>query len=166
MGVHYLLFSGADGRFMLSPLPTGRYRVYAWNETSGVPNPRMLLFQHSNPHSYEITVRANETVHAGNIALPRPYGRVTLRVVDSKTKLPIGLARCTLRRTDVTNVMYATDSTNGEFSFLLPDNPISLKVTSSGYEDWSYLEPSDARAYLLLESGKQLTILVSLEARP
>jgi hypothetical protein len=153
-----------DGRFMLSSLPIGIYRVYAWKEASGIPNTRDLLFERSNPHYSQITVKNNEIAHAGNIALPPAYGRLTLRVVDSKTKSPIPLARCTLTRTQAAGIMYATDSTSGGFSFLLPDSPISLKITSPGYKDWSYVELSSAKNYLVLPPGSERTILVTLEA--
>ena len=155
--------TGGDGRFVLPPLPIGKYRVYAWKEASGVPNTRVLLFERSNPHCSEITIKPNETIHVGNIALPPPYGKLTLRVVDSKTRSPISLARCTLRKAGADGIMHATDSTNGEFFFLLPDSPISLKITSSGYKDWYYVEPTSAETYLVLPPGSQKTILVPLE---
>jgi hypothetical protein len=153
-----------EGKFILASLPIGKYRIYVWKDADGVPNARMVLFESSNPHYSEVTIRANEISHANTIKLPPPYGRLTLHIVDAKTKLPIALSRCTLTRMDVPNRMYATDSIISEFSFLLPDSPISLRITSSGYKDWSYVGSSSLGPYFISAPGGDVTMIVALEA--
>jgi hypothetical protein len=67
---------------------------------------------------------------------PKP-GRLTGKVVDERTGKPLPEAAVTLTRADRPDLYIRSSlEQGGNFTFYVPDRPLFISVSCSGYSDW------------------------------
>ncbi len=153
----------SKGLFRFATIPAGLYRIYIWDDTRGIPDSRAVLFDAPGFAHPLVRVYQGKTASLSDVVLPPALSKLTLSVVDAVTKEPIPIVRCRLDSAEQPGAIFATDSLDSRFTFALPKRPISVKITSSGYMDWSYLDPVTGSDKLLPQSD--LTIVVQLRRR-
>ena len=117
-----------NGHFLVDNLPNGKYRIYAKSATLGIPDQSFLIFQTSDTRYPEVDVNQIKPSTVGVIVLPKPFGTLTLHVVDA-TKKPIPFSEVTLRPIDNPKVSFSTaTNAKGELTLNLPYRRFDLEV--------------------------------------
>ena len=156
------LISKDDGTFSLNHLVAGKYRLYAWKESAGIPNTRALIFESSAALYSEVNINSEVPDAPITLKLPTAYGKISGHIVDSISKLPISKVRIRLERKEQPDVMYETDAEiDGGYMLLLPARPLKIIISAPGYRPWVY-RGGDGQESIVLESKSTLTVNVDL----
>ncbi len=156
------LFSDDQGLFEATGLEPGKYRVYAWKDSAGIPYARALLFQGSEQQYADATLTPTFKHSSIVLGLPAPYGVIKGQIRDSKTKQAVKAARVHLEREDEPGVFFETSAeSDGTFVLHLPTKPIKLRIDSPGYTSWTYRDAS-GKDYIKISPGDELVIKIEL----
>jgi Carboxypeptidase regulatory-like domain len=154
--------SDENGAFDLKDVEPGRYRVYVWKPSAGVPFTRYLLFAPGGP-PLQVILTSSSPSSTVTLKLPPPYGTIQGRVTDEITKKPVEHVRIRLELNDDRRVYFeAGASDGGRFSFLIPPRPVRVAISAPGYVPWSYKTDGGSDA-LLLHSSDNVDLDVRLK---
>lgn len=126
--------SDENGAFDLRGIELGRYRVYAWKPSAGIPFTRYLLFSPAGPQ-VQVTPTDSSPLSTVALKLPPPYGNIHGCVTDEATSRPISHARIRLELNDDRHIYFETSaSDDGKFSLLVPPKPVRIMISAPGYQ--------------------------------
>ncbi len=156
--------TATDGRFKLDAMPAGRYRLYVWKLSAGVPDLTTVFYQQPGMTYPEAVVLKDRETKVGDLHIEGRWAWLTMNIIDARSKKPVTTARCFLKRLDVGFVI-ETGVKEGSISFYIPSAPVSLKLTAPGYEDWIYSEHSTNKSAVKLAPGDKVTLEIQLAPR-
>lgn len=158
--------TNAEGNFVLSNVPAGAHRVFAYKESENYPNPVWSFYSYGLQGLPVVEVRTNEVSRGVLVHLPPKAGRLTVLVTDAMTKRPVADASISVNHEGKPTTAFKPGATgrNGELTILVPVGvPVNLKVTAEGYRTWSYRDkntkPPDA---IQLKTGENKSMKIEL----
>lgn len=153
-----------SGVYRLITPAFGKTRICVQLVGLGYPDTIGAVFASGTETWPEINLTPGSRFNDIDIHLNSPDGIVDAIVQDKQTGKSIDYARVILRRKNEPEVMYASNvSKGGTFVFALPDRPITITVTASGYMPWQYLDPIAGNPFIQLRTGEHKTVIVALD---
>jgi hypothetical protein len=119
----------------LTGVHAGQNEIHAYAPELGYPDNFYAVFQ-TGPVPV-INVKEGVTTNGVVVQLGPKPGRLTGEVVDERTGKPLPEAAVTLTRADRPE-FYIRSSVEqrGTFAFDVPNHPLLISVSCSGYRDW------------------------------
>jgi len=128
--------TAADGRFEISKLPWGKYKVGAQKEEAGYPDMNQPFYSDQAEHA---PISLSPSTPNSDLKLTLKGGTAVLTgiVTDAVSNDPIR-ATFLLRRADHPENMLTVD-VQSAYKILVPSNAdIKLEVSAPGYKTWYY----------------------------
>jgi len=152
------------GNFEIAGLEAGTYYMSAQKESEGYASTIDGFHSAGLITVPSVSVTDNQVVEGIILHLGPKSGRLTGKIVDTRTKSPIQQAAITLRRADNPEQFYGTSS-ESKFSLLVPAVPFTIDVEAKGYKKWTYTDAS-GKHVLRLTSGQRKELTISLDPNP
>lgn len=155
--------SDDKGHYLINELEPGPYMVYGAKEEENYPETDISFYGLMPPP--EVTVEAGRIAKNVVLRFGAKAARLVGKVIDGQTGRDISNASMSLFRADDLDTIGGSVSRTGVFTALIPpDNPIRVKVTAPGYEDWYYGADGteDHATPIRLSSGAKKELTVSL----
>jgi hypothetical protein len=169
VGRSILASTDTDGKFTLTNLPAGNHKILAYKESDGFPNVFWSFYSEIYPNTGfpVINVQENQTIRDVTVRLGPKASRLSINVIDAKTKLPIRDASVSLshKGKPKTLLRSGTNKPEGGFELLVPPSiPINVVVEAPGYKTWSYSNKGNVdRDAIRIPVGNSKKITVELE---
>lgn len=152
-----------QGRFEISHLSWGSYKLFAIKEADGYPN-TMLAFYSDNQFPTVTVSRAFPTSKV-LLNIGRKAGRILVTAVDANSGRPVP-SSAVLRRLDNPKLWVST-SVETATSVLVPAGiDVTLDVTAPGYAKWSLTDTSGKISIFKLKSDDVRKVEVKLQPLP
>jgi hypothetical protein len=130
--------SNAEGKFVIKLFQPGRYQIIAEKMSDGYMPSYLTFYRDPNASIPEITLSGENPNASVSVKLVPKSGRITGRVIDEATDLPvpdfvvwIWQARDVNARTHE-----VVRGQSGRFRIFAPNVPFRMRVVADGYEDW------------------------------
>ena len=148
--------SNARGEFTIAVSQTGSYTVTTAKPSEGYPssfNPFYYPFEESLAH---VNVETDQPAPVAVVRLGAKAGTLSGRLVDAETGRPIGDAEIHLCRAEVPKYCYrvAARYVDGEFSFLVPTDPFTVRISAQGFHDWNGDRSGDGQSAVFQVKSK------------
>jgi len=169
LGGSPLASTNIEGKFALTNLSAGKHVIIAYKESDGFPNLVWSFYSevYGNDGKLVVSVEENQIVRDATIRLGPKAGRLLIRVIDAKTKLPIRDASLALnhKRKPETRFQPSATKMDGEFDTLIPPSlPINVVVKAPGYKTWRYVKGGSVdRDAIRLRTGSSKEMTVELK---
>jgi hypothetical protein len=151
------------GSYSISIPPYGKVRICAQKESAGFPDTRFLIFAPAKRTMPEVTIVRGAPLADVDIHLGEPNGTFGGNVVDTETLQPITTARITIRRVDNPRAMISSNVEKAVFSYVLPPNPVEVRISAAGYIDWIYTDSATGKNELVLKPRQRNTVTVAMQ---
>jgi hypothetical protein len=154
-----------NGNFRFENLPPGVYVLHSRKEDEGYPRSEFDFYAEGARSEPQVLVYANQTTP--NVTIQRTKAALLKgHIIDGATgKPPLENPAVLLRQALDSERFLRFGAVKGEFQILVPSLAITLKIESSGYEDWHYRTPEDGNrdGVLLLapETTQELEIVMT-----
>jgi len=154
-----------SGIAKLTDLEPGLYRVSAFKEDAGYPDPFFAFYTKPGNDTETVQARPNETVKVA-VTLGDPAGRLTVDVLDAATEESL-VSEAALIISQRDEPSRSITLRAGDLSILVPSNvPLTLKLTCNTYEEWTYQDPTTGLHELTIAPGTGLRLTVRLQRVP
>ena len=165
----YVARTDSDGKFYISDVAPGSYKLSAAKEDEGYPRSSIPLFVSGPNATQTVTVQPQRITVGVTIQLGPKAGRLAGKIVDAETGQPIPDAEIMIVRADNTSNYHITgpNRPGGDFQILVPPVPLLIKVTAPGYQDM-YLGDSGVNSsggLIQVTSGATRDLIISLRRR-
>jgi Carboxypeptidase regulatory-like domain len=141
-GKDHFAMSNENGKFLLNDVPVGKTMVIATKTEDGYPDARFAVFS-GNEILPVVQVEPDQVTSGVIVKLLLKGGTLSGKVMDTRTKLAIPLARIILSRFDHPTWAIETNvAKDGAFSLVIPAMPMHFSIKATGFRDWNY-EQSD-----------------------
>ena len=155
-----------QGRFRISNLTPGTYKVYAASGAAGHSQAVLSFYSGSSEDAPEVIVDEQQTTSDVVVHVGPKAATLAGRILDATTNQPVASARVLLRRTDIREGLYLTGpDQQGRFNIPVPHVPFTVSVSAPGYEDWDSKNnlSSNQTGVLQLAPGTEKDLTVSLQ---
>jgi hypothetical protein len=148
------------GAYSFANIPWwGRFTVFASDEEAGYSQFSTGPSGHNPP---EVSIDIDHPKARLDIYLPPKAGFLHIKLINSRTKLPISSMRVELRKAaEPTKFLFSIGCGSDHVVLIPPNEDLLLHVTSEGFKEWS--ESIDKGKPIHLFSGAQQELLVELE---
>jgi hypothetical protein len=142
-----LTHTDKEGRFTLGEVPVGEVRVRAAKYGADVPDILPYTFYalaYPLDRVPKVSVQKGKVTEDVTVKLFPPFSRLTIQVIDARTKQPINHAVVTMYYKDRPNAALrtTTDGSGKVINLIPPSLSTALTVESGGYKTW---RPGDGR---------------------
>jgi hypothetical protein len=150
------------GAYVL-PVPFhGNVRIIAKKESSGYPDTKFAIYTASGQEIPEIEIKAGRILPDIDIHLAEPGGTLDGSIIDAVTRKPVVNARVTIRKVANRGAMISSNTrADGQFTYLLPADPVEIEISAPGYRNWSYKNQWGQNA-LVVKSKTHETVTAEL----
>ncbi len=167
--IFYAAHTDSEGKFYISDIAPGSYKVSAAKEDEGYPRSSIPLFSAGANAVQTVTVQPQRITVGVTIQLGPKAGRLVGKIVDADTGRPVPEAEIMIMRADNPLNYHITgpNRPGGDFQILVPPVPLRIKVTAPGYQEM-YVGSSDAGAQdglVQVASGETRELVISLRRR-
>ncbi|HEY6413787.1 MAG TPA: hypothetical protein VIX42_08870 [Edaphobacter sp.] len=152
------------GYFSIDPPPYGDGVVSASKVSEGYPNAALAFYGRDGYTSIKrVNITPTTVIDSIELRFGDPDATVNFVVQAADTQKAITGARINIAMADQPDIAGSYSvSREGSFQFVLPKNPVSIKITAPGYANWSYGDKSGREQTLLMKPGTQQQIMVLL----
>jgi 5-hydroxyisourate hydrolase-like protein (transthyretin family) len=144
----------SSGRYEISNLEFGVYRVFAQNESMGYPNTHLDFY--GGNAAPKVTLDEKHPNSEVNIIMPAVAGKIRGTVLDRASNRPVQNVSIKLSKVEAPGWISTSFPVKNSLS-VPPDLPFNVQVTADGYKEWKSQSP------LLVRSGQELRLDVILE---
>ena len=147
------------------PSALGAIRIFARKESRGYPDTRYWIFAPDPLTVPSVKVNKQE-IQDVDIHLGSPGGTFKGSVIDASSRQVVTDVRIVMQRVQDPRCKLTASVRDGIFSYVLPKNPVEVRISAPGYADWVYVDPDTGRGELVMQPLGQKTVVVELRALP
>jgi hypothetical protein len=150
------------GEFSIAVYKPDSYRVSASKAADGYPSTSNPFYYPTEESLARIEVSGAGTPSFATIRFGPRTGKLIGRIIDADTGKPIEDPQIMLCRAEAPKYCQSLRS-RGQFSTAVPNAPLTLQISASGYEDWYTAEGEDGLpASLQVNPGETKGLDVSM----
>jgi hypothetical protein len=156
------------GYFSLTPPLYGDGVITASKISEGYPDAALALFgralfRGTYTSLREINLQQGAVFDPIDLKFGEPDAWIEWTVQSDFTQDPIKNARYTISWSDNPGIMASSSiGPTGQFIFVLPKHPVTIKISAPGFEDWSYRDEKTGSQALMMTPGTHEQRIVSL----
>lgn len=134
--------SDVRGEFTIVVSQTGSFKVWASKPADGYPSPWNPFYYPTEDNLARVVVSENHAAPFATVSIGTKAGKIAGRIVDAVTERPVTDANIDLCRAGIPKYCHRVFAKhpNGQFDILVPSTPFTIRVSASGYKDWSGVE--------------------------
>ena len=161
--------SDENGYFSLDIQELSSGSISASKVSEGYPDAAMAFYGRSGYRSLQvIDLKTYVPNHSVELHFGEPQQTIAWTVIDSATGKPVRGARAYLQTADNPQITGSETIQEGEaFLFVLPRNPVKIRISAPGYADQTFVEQdqSDATSHSGIFSMQKRTIQLRPEGK-